>query len=66
MKHHSGKISLLKAILKEINEALTRNGDVLETASVNGNGDTNFNGMLHNNVQCVTASYVNDGLYDAV
>ena len=66
MKHHSGKISLLKAILKEINEALTRNGDVLETASVNGNSDTNFNDMLHNSDQCVTANYVNDGLYDAV
>ena len=51
-------------ILKEINDSLTRNDDVLET--VNENADTNFNDMLHNNVQCVTANYANSGLYDAV
>ena len=28
--------------------------------------DTNFNDVLHNNVQCVTANYANNGLYDAV
>ena len=50
--------------MKEINDSLTRNYDVLET--VNENADTNFNDMLHNNVQCVTANYANSGLYDAV
>ena len=51
-------------ILKEINDSLTRNDDVLET--VNENADTNFNDMLHNNVQCVIANDANCGLYDAV
>ena len=50
-------------ILKEINDFLTRNNDFLET--VNENADTNFNDMLHNNIQCVTANYANSGLYDA-
>ena len=50
--------------MKEINDSLTRNYDVLET--VNENADTNFNDMLHYNVQCVTANYANSGLYDAV
>ena len=48
-------------ILKEINDSLTRIDDVLETVN-----DPNFNDMLHNNVQCVTANYANNGLYDAV
>ena len=51
-------------ILKELNDSLTRNDDILETA--NDNTDTNFNDMLHNNVQCVTANDANSGLYDAV
>ena len=36
-------------ILKEINDSLTRNDDIPET--VNENTDTNFNDMLHNNVE---------------
>ena len=36
-------------ILKEINDSLTRNDDVFETA--NENTDTNFDDMLHNNVE---------------
>ena len=36
-------------ILKEINDFLTRNDDIPET--VNENTDTNFNDMLHNNVE---------------
>ena len=60
MNHHSNKISLLEAILKmiilkETNDSLTRNDEVLET--VNEDAETNFNEMLHNNVQCVTANY---------
>ena len=51
-------------ILKELNDSLTRNDDILETA--NENTDTNFNGMLHNKVRCVTANDANSGLYDAV
>ena len=51
-------------ILKEINDSLTRNNDVLET--FNENADTNFNGTLHNNVQCVTTNDTDSGLYDAV
>ena len=47
--------------MKEINDSLTRIDDVLETVN-----DTNFNDMLHNNVQCVTANYANNELYDAV
>ena len=47
--------------MKEINDSLTRIDDVLETVN-----DTNFNDMLHNNVQCVTANCANNGLYDAV
>ena len=51
-------------ILKETNDSLTRNDDVLET--VNENAETNLNDMLHNHVQCVTANNVDSGLYDAV
>ena len=51
-------------ILKEINDSLTRNDDVLET--VNENADANFNDVLHNNVQCVTANDANSGWYDAL
>ena len=36
-------------ISKEINDSLTRNDDVFETA--NENTDTNFDDMLHNNVE---------------
>ena len=36
-------------ILKEINDSLTRNDDIPET--VNENTCTNFNDMLHNNVE---------------
>ena len=45
----------IDTILKETNDSLTRNDEVLET--VNENAETNFNDMLHNNVQCVTANY---------
>ena len=38
-------------ILKDINDSLTRYDDVLER--FNENADTNFNDMLHINVQCV-------------
>ena len=51
-------------ILKEIDDSLTRNNDVLET--FNEIADTSFNGTLHNNVQCVTINDTNSGLYDAV
>ena len=51
-------------ILKEINDSLTRNNDVLEI--FNENADTKFNGTLHNNVQCVKTNDTNSGLYDAV
>ena len=45
----------IDTILKETNDSLTRNDEVLET--VTQNAETNFNDMLHNNVQCVTANY---------
>ena len=50
--------------MKENNDSLTRNDDVLET--VNEKADTNLNDMLHNNVQCVTANNAKNELYDAV
>ena len=59
MKHHWDKTSLLKAvlsmitsvdtILKGINDSLTRNDEISET--VNEITDTDFNDMLHNNVE---------------
>ena len=60
MKHHLDKTRLLKSnlvsdyinvdiILKEFNDSLARNDDIPET--VNENTDTNFNDMLHNNVE---------------
>ena len=51
-------------ILKEINDSLTRNDDVLGT--INKNADTKFNGILHNNFQCFRGNYTNSALYDAV
>ena len=40
-------------ILKEISDSITRSEDL---EKVNENADTNFNDMLRNNVQCVTAN----------
>ena len=42
-------------ILKEISDSITRSEDL---EKVNENADTNFNDMLRNNVQCVTANDV--------
>ena len=50
--------------MKENNDSLTRNDDVLET--VNEKADTNLNDMLHNNFQCVTVNNAKNELYDAV